>query len=156
MRSGDRDLVQVKHSFEIEIRQAEGREATLCGIVIQEGRAASERKEIFAPGSVQWPSTGIEIMPEHRGAVESRAHPVRASNGEIRISARATEALRQAVEQGKRFLSLEFFALEQRVTGGGIREITKCMMTGAALVSNPEYVQTSAEIRAKQGRRVWL
>ena len=147
----------MKHSFEIEIRETEGKEATLVGIVIQEGRAGAERKEIFSPGSIQWPSNGIEIMAEHRGVVESRAHPVRSSNGEIRISARATAELRKAVEAGKRYLSLEFFALREKTTLGGIREIEKAHMTGAALVSSPEYVQSCAEIRSESNRRrLWL
>ena len=140
----------MKHSFEIEIRETEGREPTLHGVVLQEGRAASKRREVFAPGSISWPSEGIAVLPAHHAPEESRAHPVRAANGEIRISARATPALRDAVESGSRFMSLEFHALEQRNTAGGIREITRALMTGAALVASPEYTMSKAEIRSAQ------
>ena len=143
----------MKHSFEIELRET-GREPELHGIVLQEGRAASERREIFTLGSVRWPSEGIEIMPEHRGSVESRAHPIRESDGRLTIRARATDALRAAVQAGKRYMSVEFHALEQRTTAGGIREITRALVTGAALVANPEYDMTAAEVRNKD-RREW-
>ena len=144
----------MKHSFEIEIRQVEGREPELHGIVLQEGRAASERREIFTPGSVQWPSEGIAILPEHRGSVESRAQPVRESDGRLTIRARATDALRAAVQSGKRYMSVEFNALEERQTGGGIREITRALVSAAALVASPEYDMTAAEVRNKH-RREW-
>ena len=72
-----RALVPMKHSFEIEIRQAEGREPELHGTMLTEGRAASERRELFAPGSVEWPAGGVEIAPSHVLPSEAKAHPVR-------------------------------------------------------------------------------
>ena len=58
----------MKHSFEIEIREAaEGGE--LHGVMLVEGRAATGgRAEVFAPLSVQWPSEGVEIAPSHEPA----------------------------------------------------------------------------------------
>ena len=146
----------MKHSFEIELRETEGREPMLHGTILQEGRAATVRREIFAPGSVRWPGGGIEIMPEHRGTVESRAHPIRSDTGELSITARATDALRAAVAAGRKYMSVEFFSLEERTTEGGIREITKAMVSGAALVPSPEYDMTAAEIRSTNRRRQWL
>ena len=146
----------MKHSFEIELRETEGREPMLHGTILQEGRAASERREIFAPGSVRWPGTGIEIMPEHRGTVESRAHPIRSDTGELSITARATDALQKAVAAGKRYMSVEFVSLEERTTPGGVREILKAMVYGAALCSVPEYDMTAAELRNKNRRKAWL
>lgn len=137
----------MKHSFEIEIRETEGRQPELIGTVIQEGRAARRRREIFAPGSVTWPTSGMEILPAHRAAPETRAHPVRQSDGRLTIRAPATEALRAAVADGRKYLSVEFHAVEQRRTEGDIREITRAFVPAAALVSSPEYIQSGAEIR---------
>ena len=146
----------MKHSFEIEIRQAEGREPELHGTMLTEGRAARERLEIFAPGSVQWPSEGVEIAPSHALPSEAKAHPVRHSDGRLTLRTRATDALRQAVENGARFMSVEFHSLREKRTKGDIREILSALVVRAALVSNPEYDTTAAEVRSKQGRRVWL
>ena len=146
----------MKHTFEIELRQTEGREPELFGTILQEGRAASQKREVFAPGSVVWPGTGIEIMPKHNGTVETRAHPVRSSTGLLEIRATATPALRNAVQAGRKYMSVEFFSLKENRTAGDIREITRAMVTGAALVPNPEYVQTGAELRNKNRRRAWL
>ena len=145
----------MKHCFQVEIRQVE-HEPKIHGIIIQEGRAASERKEVFTPGSVQWPTEGIGISAGHKGRTETRAHPVRQRNGQITVKTRATDALRAAVEAGSRFMSVEFVALQERRTKGGIREILSATVTRAALVPSPEYDMTMAEIRNKQGRRWWL
>ena len=81
----------------------------LHGIIVQEGRAASGgRAELFAPGSLVWPSDGVGILPEHHGTVETRAIPTREPNGEIRIAAPATPALFAAVQSGRRSMSVEF------------------------------------------------
>ena len=144
----------MKHSFEIEIRQIEGRDPELHGVILQEGRAASERVELFAPGSVEWPTEGIAILAEHRGSVESRALPIRERDGRLTIKARATDALRAAVAAGKHHLSVEFHALAEKTTAGGIREIRSALVSAAALVSSPEYTQTAAEVR-NQHRREW-
>ena len=66
----------VRRAVEIEIREADGVER-LVGTILQEGRAASERLEIFAPGALVWGETGIAIRTEHRGAEVARAIPVR-------------------------------------------------------------------------------
>ena len=68
----------MRHSFEIELREVEGREPMLHGTILQEGRAGFVGAGNYSHrgasgGRVQ----GIEIMPEHRGTVESRAHPIR-------------------------------------------------------------------------------
>ena len=146
----------MKHSFEIEIRQAaEGGE--LHGVMLTEGRAASGgRAEVFAPGSVQWPSEGVEIAPGHELPTETRAHPIRQRDGKLTLKTRASDALRNAVEAGRKFMSVEFHALEERTTAAGVREILRALVVRAALVPRPEYDTTAAEIRSKQGRRVWL
>ena len=151
----------MRHSFEVECRES-GDGKTLRGVLVTEGRAASGgRRELFAPGSVQWPASGVGIALEHHGEPEVRAHPVREPNGEIRIETRATEAIAAAVASGKKWMSVEFVAIRERVTKGGVREILEAMVPTAAIVPNPEYDTTAAEVRTnkqrnKQRRRRWL
>ena len=127
----------------------------LHGVLIQEGRAASARAEVFAPGSLVWASDGVAIRAKHLGTEDSRAVPTRAANGEIKIAAPATAALVAAFNEGRKFLSIEFHALQETRSKAGIREIVQAFLPGVALVSDPEYVQAKAEVRSKQ-RRVWL
>ena len=141
---------------QIELRETEGRKPRLHGVILQEGRAAAGgRAELFAPGSVTWPESGISIRAAHRGAEEVRAVPVREPNGEIRISAVATPAIVEAVRGGKDRMSVEFFALQEHRTAAGVREIETALVSGAALTDRPEYEQAAAEVRSKRGRRVW-
>ena len=147
----------MKHSFEIEVRQAEDGAPELRGTMLQEGRAATGgRAEVFAPLSVQWPSGGVEIAPSHDLPTETRAVPVRETDGRLTVRTQATDSLRAAVENGARYMSVEFHALNERRTAGGVREILRALVVRAALVKNPEFDTTAAELRNKQGRRVWL
>ena len=134
----------------VELRDA-GR--TLHGTLLQEGRAASGgRAEVFAPGSVEWPSTGVGILLGHRERPEVQAMPSRESDGRIVVQAPATPAIREAVEGGRKWMSVEFHALEERLTKGGVREIQRALVPDAALVADPEYDVTSAEVRRRFGR----
>lgn len=136
----------------VEIREAaSGRQ--LHAVILQEGRAASERRELFAPGAVLWPSDGIGIQLQHYGPHVAKAFPVRDSEGRISVRVQATRELRDAVEAGRKFMSVEFYALAERQTKGGIREITRALVESAALVTEPEYTQTEAEIRARAAER---
>ena len=145
-------------TFEVEIRESRaGYEPSLHGTIIQEGRAASGgRRELFVPGSIEWPSAGLAVLTEHRGQVETRAQPVRHSDGRITIRARATDAIRQAVEAGRKWMSVEFRSLEERTTKGGVREVLRAFVDAAALVAAPEYDTTAAEVRSRKRTRVWL
>ena len=138
----------------VELRETETG-PMLHGVLIQEGRAASVRPEVFAPGSLVWSASGIALRAEHLGAEDSRAIPTREANGEIRIAAPASAAIVDAFNEGRRFLSIEFHALQETRSAAGVREIQQAFMPGAALVESPEYVQARAEVRSKQ-RRVWL
>ena len=130
----------------------------LRGVILQEGRAATGgRAELFAPGAAVWPSDGIAILAEHRGAELARAVPTREPNGEIRIETLATPAIFAAVEQGgKRHMSIEFRSVREVRTAGGIREIQRAHVDAAALTDRPEYGQARAEVRQRKGRRLWL
>ena len=134
----------VRIAFEV---REEGRQ--LHGVVLQEGRASTGgRAEVFVPGSVTWPTEGIGILTEHQTEPEIRAFPHRDELGRINIRARITDAIREAIASGKRFMSVEFKAIEERQTRAGVREILRAFVTDAALVSNPEYDTTAAEIRS--------
>ena len=130
--------------------------ARLRATVIQEGRASRGiRAEIFAPGALAWPKDGIAIRTIHLGTEETRAVPERLPDGRIVIDAPATPAVFKAVQEGARYASIEFHSVAETRTDAGIRELTCALLVGAALVPNPEYEQTAAEVRAKT-RRVWL
>ena len=111
---------------------------------------------MFAPLSVLWANDGISIYPEHRGVEATRAIPTREANGEIRIAAPAVEAIVAAFNAGRKFLSIEFNSLQETLSASGVREIQRAFLPGAALVSNPEYLQATAEVRSRSRRRVWL
>ena len=146
-------------TFGVELREAErpGYEPKLFGTMLTEGRAASGgRREVFAPGSVTWPADGVALMTGHGGMVEARAHPIRQRDGRITVSARATAAIRAAVESGKTHMSVEFRALEERTTKGGVREVLRALVDAAALVVAPEYDTTRAEVRSATDRRWWI
>ena len=95
----------------------------LHGVLIQEGRAASARAEVFAPGSLVWGSEGVAIRAAHLAGEDSRAIPTREKNGEIRIAAPASPALVAAYNEGRKFLSIEFHALQETRSKAGVREI---------------------------------
>ena len=83
---------------QVEVREsASGPQ--LVGILIQEGRAASVRAEVFAPLSLVWASEGVAIRAEHRGVEVTRAIPTREASGEIRI---ATPAPRPSLPRSMR------------------------------------------------------
>ena len=135
----------------VEMRQGVlGR--TLHGVMLQEGRAARMRREVFAPGSVRWPSNGVSVLLRHHGEPHVRAMPERQADGRITIEAPATPSIRETVAGGRRHMSVEFHSLDEATTGGGIREIRSAFVPSVALVADPEYTQTVAEIRAAGGR----
>ena len=137
----------------VELRESEGG-PVLYGCLIQEGRAASVRAEVFAPLSLVWASEGVAIRAEHLGAEDSRAVPSREANGEIRIAAPASPALVAAYNEGRKFLSIEFHSLKETRSAAGVREIQSAFLPGVAMVRSPEYEQATAEVRSKR-RRVW-
>ena len=140
----------------LEIRESDDG-AHLNGIIVQEGRAGTARKELFTPGSLVWPAEGIPIRDTHLKGEVGRAVPTRHPGGEIRIRLKATPEIRSAYESGKKFLSAEMFVMHESRAAGNIREIESAMLAGAAMVSSPEYKQATAEIRTKPKRlSKWL
>ena len=142
-------------AVECELREVSG-EPKLSGTLIQEGRIARRRAEVFAPGSIQWPGNGIGVQVGHHSPVEVRAMPVRSPRGHIEISARTTPAIVEAVEAGKSGLSVQFYALKETRNASGVREIQEALVTHAALVESPEYEQGRAELRDTGRFIFWL
>ena len=138
----------------VEVREADDG-PMLRGVILQEGRAASGgRAEVFAPLSVVWPSHGIALLAEHRADDElARAVPTRDADGSLRIETRATPDILTAYATRKYF-SVEFHAIAEIRTAGGVREIQRALIEAAALVPNPEYPGVRAEVRSTR-RRVW-
>ena len=144
----------ILHVCPVEIREADAG-PLLSGTILQEGRAAQGgRAELFSPFSVVWPSDGIAVLGEHYGSELARAVPTREADGSLRIETPATPAILAAFATRK-FFSVEFHPISEVRTAGGVREITRALVDGAALVSSPEYPNVKAEIRATR-RRVWL
>ena len=138
----------------VEVRDADDG-PLLTGTILQEGRAAQGgRAESFSPFSVVWPHDGIALRGEHRGSELARVVPTRDPDGSLRVETRATPAILTAYETRKYF-SIEFHAIAEVRTAGGIREIQRALLEAAALVPNPEYPNVRAEVRSKR-RRVWL
>ena len=147
---------QYATAIPVELRESEG-QRRLHGCLLQEGRVASTRAEVFAPGACQWPAEGVEIRTEHRGRSEARTLPTRQTDGSIVIDAAASPGMIAAVESGRRFMSVEFHALAETRNASDIREIQTALITAGALTDAPEYTQTSAELRDRgRRRRFWL
>ena len=134
----------MRETRDVEVR----REAEeLHAVLIQEGRASSGgRRELFTPGAIQW-RDGVDILAVHRGKVETRAIPERQADGRITVVAALTDGLREAWNDGRRFMSVEFHALEERTVKSGIREVSKALVVAGAMVKKPEYDAAVAEVR---------
>lgn len=153
-----------KFEVPIECRADESREGPgrITGVLLELGRVAADRQEVFTPGSAMFPSTGITLYRGHRGEAVMSFDPV-IDGSEIRIDARLpdTQLGRQVateVRSGERSaLSVEFVSLDEaRVQG--VRELRSALIQGAALVPLGSYGQARAEVRHRAGgrfRRSW-
>ena len=138
----------------IEVREADGG-PVLHGVLIQEGRIATQRAELFAPGSCRWPAEGVDIQTEHHGRSEARSLPTRQPDGSIVIDAAASPGIIAAVESGRRFMSVEMHVLSDTRNAANIREILSALITAGALTNIPEYQQSSAELRDRARRPIY-
>lgn len=140
--------MKIKASFKTEYRQG----SKVIGTIIQEGRAARTRRELFTANSLRWSNDGINILDGHKGQSVGVAMPKRLNDGRIEITIPATDNILE-IRRKKPYLSIEFYALDEATTNGGIREIREAFVKAAAFVDDPEYKQATTEVR----RRVkWL
>ena len=144
---------ELSEDFNVEV-EARASASTLQAVIVQEGRQASGgRSESFAPNSIEWPANGILVRPAHRESTDARAIPKREADGRITISAPLTPALRAAWDAGRRYMSIEFHALQERKVASGAREVLRAMVIAGALVERPEYDTATAELRGATPRR---
>ena len=144
----------------IELRAAVDTPGRIVGTLIETGRVASDRRELFIPGAVQWPGGGVRLLAEHRGREVMRFEP-KIDGAKIQIdtplpdTAIGREIAAEIRAGRKRGLSVEFYASSEGQVQG-VREVRSALIEAVAVVESPAYVQAVAEVRSKRGRRVWL
>ena len=153
-----------RFTIPIECRADESREGPgrITGVILEVGRIAADRREVFTPNAAIFPSTGVELFRGHRGEPILTFEPI-VDGASVRIDAPLpdTQLGRQVaaeVRSGERSaLSIEFVSLDEaRVMG--VRELRSALIQGAALVPLGSYNQARAEVRSRAGRRrrPWL
>ena len=144
----------------VELRAAADSPGRIVGTVIEQGRIAADRPEVFAPGALTWPSNGVRLLAEHRGRHVMRVTPT-VDGTAIRIDAAlpdndiGREVAREVRAGTKRGLSIEFHAMAETIVQG-VREIRSAFMDAAAIVAEGAYDQARVEVREKKRRRLWL
>ena len=144
----------------IELRAASGTPGRIIGVIIETGRIASDRPEVFAPNSVSWPAEGVRLLAEHEGREVMTFTPTMDGakvtiNAPLPDTALGRECAAEIRSGRKRDLSIEFHALEA-ASISGVREIRRALIPAAALVQAGAYDQAQVEIRKRQRRRLWL
>ena len=143
----------------VECRADESREGPgrIVGTILETGRIASDRREVFAAGAPIFPSTGVELLRGHHGEAVLTFDPI-IDGASVRVDAALpdTQLGRQVaaeVRSGERSgLSIEFVPLiEARVSG--VRELRSALIQAAALVPLGSYTQARAEVRSRVRRR---
>ena len=140
----------------IEFREDESRlsPGRIVGTLVTYGERASDRPEMFLPGSLEWPERGIVLNRQHtRTAPVLRFSPtVEGSKVGIDQALPDSSAGRDAAVEIRAGLftglSLEFRAVTQSFSGG-IRRISKAILTGAALVDSASYSGSVVEVRTR-------
>ena len=144
----------------LELRASETSPGRIVGTLIETGRVAGDRREVFTPGSVRWPSNGLRLLAEHRGRQIMRFEP-KVAGSEIRIdaplpdTALGREVAAEIRAGRKRGLSVEFFATDEAQVSG-VREVRSALVDAVAVIESPAYDQARVEVRSRRGRRVWL
>lgn len=153
-------MLEVRAKVEIRAAQDRTSPGRIVGTLIQMGRVADDRAEVFAPGSIEWPHNGVQLLAEHRGRSVMRFQPV-LSGSELRIDAPLPDTalgreVATEIRSGRRSdLSIEFHATDEAQVAG-VREIRAALVAAAATVPTGSYAQAHAEVREKKPRRRWL
>ena len=129
----------------------------ITGVILETGRVASDRAELFTANAPIFPSAGIELSRGHKGESIMTFDPI-VDGSTIRIDAPLPDSelgrqVAREVRSGARAaLSVEFVSLDEaRVMG--VRELRSALIKGAALVALGSYDQARAEVRHRAGRR---
>ena len=138
----------------IEIREDQNSPGRIMGTLIEQGRVAGDRREVFAPGSIEWPSNGVRLQAMHHGDTVMRFQPV-VDGAKLRIDeplpdTPAGRDLADEIRSGRRGeLSIHFHATED-VTLHGIREIRRALVSAVAAVPTGAYgEQARVEVRQR-------
>ena len=146
-------------SAAIELRAAENSPGRIVGTIIEQGRVAGDRREVFAVGSIRWPSEGVRLLAEHRGREVMSFQPV-LDGAALRIdaalpdSALGREVAAEVRSGRKGALSIEFYATQEAQVQG-VREVRSALMDAAAVVAAGAYDQARVEVRQRRARW-WL
>ena len=140
----------------IELRAERTSPGRVVGILIEMGRVASDRREVFAPGSIRWPSNKVRLLAEHRGRQVGRFEPIVAGS-ELRIDYQLPDTelgreLAAEIRAGRKSgLSIEFYSVEEAQVQG-VREVRSALVDAAAVVASPAYEQArGVEVRQSDG-----
>lgn len=148
---------------DIELRQDPERRGPgrLYGVLMRYGTPGENGGERFDAGALRWPDDGVVLRRQHdpRGPIARVVPETR--GGDVVIDAvlpDSTAGRDAAVEVRSgllRGLSVEFRALRQRYDRG-VRVITDALLTGAGLVDAPSYPASTAEVRRRRPRNLYL
>ena len=153
-------------SAAIELRAAADSPGRIVGTLIEMGRVAGDRPEVFSVGSIRTPSGGVRLLAEHRGREVMKFDPI-IDGATIRIdkalpdSALGREVAAEVRSRRKGALSIEFYATQEQQVQG-VREVRGAIMDAAALVGAGSYDQAVVEVRADRRRlerrraAIWL
>ena len=147
----------------VEVRADDSRlsPGRLYGVLMVYNKRARDRDELFLPGSLSWPDSGIVVNRQHsRSSPILRVTPT-IEGDEVRIDAPlpdstagrdAAAEIRSGLLTG---LSVEFRATAQTIVGG-CRRISAAILGGVGLVDSASY-PTTVEVRHGAKRRArWL
>ena len=148
----------------IELRQDDSRQSPgrIVGTLIEYGRRASDRAEVFADGALHWPDAGIILNEQHNRQAPIMRFTPAVDGREVRIDAALPDTQRgrdvaTMIRAGTLTgLSVEFRAESAGFTGG-LREVRRAMLVAAAVVDSGSY-KGALEVRQDRKRRikVWL
>ena len=128
----------------------------LVGTIMRYNEQATDRREVFAPGSLKWPDAGVVLNRQHSRAAPILRFVPQVDGNEVNLDVAIPDSsagrdaaveIRAGLFKG---LSIEFRSVRQTIVGG-VRRITEAVLSGAAIVDSPSYKAASVEVRAKAG-----
>ena len=143
-------------SVELRASETDDSPGTISGQFLPIGRIASDRREVFTPGSVLFPSDGVKLLISHGGEVIMMFEPIVVEDGynveAVLPSSPSGIQAAELVRTGTRSaLSVEFRCLEAEIVSQ-VREVRSALVEAAALVPSGAYEQARAELRGRELR----
>ena len=144
--------------MKIEIRADEARlgPGRIFGTIMRYGERATDRAEVFEPGSLKWPDAGVVLNRQHSRAAPILRFVPQVEGNEVQLDVEIPDSsagrdaaveIRSGLFKG---LSIEFRAVRQTIVSG-IRRIAEATLTGAAIVDAGSYEAATVEVRTKAG-----